>query len=74
MTVGNPLQQENAPLRQCPVANQGPLSFRFFLEIPAMTTFNVHLISKKYNIDLTIPVDEKTSILEAAEEAFKEIK
>jgi 2Fe-2S type ferredoxin len=34
-----------------------------------MTTFNVRLISKKYNIDLTIPVDEKTSILEAAEEA-----
>jgi 2Fe-2S type ferredoxin len=67
--VGNPLQQENAPLRQCPVANQRPLSFRFFLEISTMTTFNVRLISKKYNIDLTIPVDQTTSILEAAEDA-----
>lgn len=34
-----------------------------------MTTFNVRLISKKYNLDLTIPVDEETSILEAAEDA-----
>lgn len=34
-----------------------------------MTTFNVRLISKKYNIDLTIPVDQTTSILEAAEDA-----
>ncbi len=34
-----------------------------------MTTFNVHLISKKYNLDITIPVDGDTAILEAAEDA-----
>lgn len=34
-----------------------------------MTTFNVHLISKKYNLDITIPVDDETTILEAAEDA-----
>jgi ferredoxin len=33
-----------------------------------MTTFQVHLISKKYNLDLTIPVEEDTYILDAAEE------
>lgn len=38
-----------------------------------MTTFNVRLISKKYNIDLTIPVDQTTSILEAAEDAGLEL-
>jgi ferredoxin len=34
-----------------------------------MTTYNIRLISKKYNLDLTIPVDESATILEAAEEA-----
>ncbi len=34
-----------------------------------MTTYNVRLISKKYNLDITIPVDESTHILEAAEDA-----
>lgn len=34
-----------------------------------MTTYNVHLISKKYNLDITIPVDEATTVLEAAEDA-----
>ncbi len=38
-----------------------------------MTTYNVHLISKKYNLDLTIPVDDSTTILEAAEEAGIEL-
>lgn len=33
-----------------------------------MATYQVHLISKKYNLDITIPVDENTSILEAAED------
>ncbi|MBD2459882.1 2Fe-2S iron-sulfur cluster binding domain-containing protein [Oscillatoria sp. FACHB-1407] len=34
-----------------------------------MTTYNVRLLSKKYNLDITIPVDEDTYILEAAEDA-----
>ncbi len=33
-----------------------------------MTTYNVRLISKKYNLDVTIPVDEDTYIMDAAEE------
>lgn len=33
-----------------------------------MATYNVHLISKKYKLDITIPVDEDTYILDAAEE------
>jgi ferredoxin len=32
-----------------------------------MTTYQVHLINKKYNIDVTFPVDEDTYILDAAE-------
>uniref|UniRef100_B8HMA1 Ferredoxin (2Fe-2S) n=1 Tax=Cyanothece sp. (strain PCC 7425 / ATCC 29141) TaxID=395961 RepID=B8HMA1_CYAP4 len=34
-----------------------------------MTTFNVRLLSKKYNLDITLPVDEETTILDAAEAA-----
>jgi len=34
-----------------------------------MSTYNVHLINKKRNIDVTIPVDEDTAILDAAEAA-----
>ncbi len=33
-----------------------------------MTTYQVHLINKKRKIDITIPVDEDTYILDAAEE------
>ncbi|HEY9620338.1 MAG TPA: 2Fe-2S iron-sulfur cluster-binding protein [Crinalium sp.] len=33
-----------------------------------MATYQVHLINKKREIDVTIPVDENTYILEAAEE------
>ncbi|MBW4518437.1 MAG: ferredoxin FdxH [Scytolyngbya sp. HA4215-MV1] len=33
-----------------------------------MTTYQVHLINKKRSLDLTISVDESTTILEAAEE------
>ncbi|MGF1499616.1 MAG: 2Fe-2S iron-sulfur cluster-binding protein [Elainellaceae cyanobacterium] len=33
-----------------------------------MTTYQVHLINKKRQIDVTIPVDEDTYILDAAEE------
>jgi ferredoxin len=33
-----------------------------------MTTFQVHLINKKRNIDITIPVDDDTYIIDAAEE------
>ena len=33
-----------------------------------MATFQVHLINKKRNIDITIPVDEDTYIIDAAEE------
>jgi ferredoxin len=32
-----------------------------------MATFQVHLISKKYNLDLTIPVEDTEYILDAAE-------
>jgi ferredoxin len=33
-----------------------------------VATYQVHLINKKRNIDVTIPVDEDTYILDAAEE------
>ncbi|MFH7241997.1 MAG: 2Fe-2S iron-sulfur cluster-binding protein [Spirulina sp.] len=33
-----------------------------------MATFQVHLINKKRNIDITIPVDDDTYIVDAAEE------
>lgn len=33
-----------------------------------MTTYQVHLINKKRNIDITIPVEDDTYILTAAEE------
>lgn len=33
-----------------------------------MATYQVHLINKKRNLDITIPVDENTTILEAAED------
>jgi 3-phenylpropionate/trans-cinnamate dioxygenase ferredoxin reductase subunit/ferredoxin len=33
-----------------------------------MTTYNVRLINKKRKIDITIPVDEDTTIFDAAEE------
>jgi 2Fe-2S type ferredoxin len=33
-----------------------------------MTTFQVRLINKKRNLDITIPVDEDTYIIDAAEE------
>lgn len=33
-----------------------------------MATYQVHLINKKRNIDITIPVDDNVSILEAAED------
>jgi len=33
-----------------------------------MATYQVHLINKKRKIDITIPVDEDTYILDAAEE------
>jgi ferredoxin len=33
-----------------------------------MATFQVHLINKKRNIDITIPVDDDTYIIDAAEE------
>jgi 2Fe-2S type ferredoxin len=32
-----------------------------------MATFQVHLISKKYNLDITIPVEDTEYILDAAE-------
>jgi 2Fe-2S type ferredoxin len=38
-----------------------------------MTTYQVHLINKKHNLDIIIPVDENTYILEAAEEAGLEL-
>lgn len=38
-----------------------------------MTTYQVRLINKKHNIDITLPVDENTYILEAAEEAGIEL-
>jgi ferredoxin len=34
-----------------------------------MATYQVRLISKKYNLDTTIPVEDDTYILTAAEEA-----
>jgi ferredoxin len=34
-----------------------------------MATFQVRLINKKREIDVTIPIDENTTILDAAEEA-----
>lgn len=33
-----------------------------------MTTYQVHLINKKRSLDITIPVEETTTILDAAEE------
>lgn len=33
-----------------------------------MTTYNVRLISKKYKLDITIPVEEDQYILKAAED------
>lgn len=33
-----------------------------------MTTYQVHLINKKRNIDVTIPVEDDVTILDAAEE------
>jgi 3-phenylpropionate/trans-cinnamate dioxygenase ferredoxin reductase subunit/ferredoxin len=38
-----------------------------------MATYQVHLINKKRSIDITIPVDEDTTILEAAEEQGLEL-
>jgi 2Fe-2S type ferredoxin len=38
-----------------------------------MTTYQVRLINKKRNLDITIPVDENTYILEAAEDAGIEL-
>ncbi len=32
-----------------------------------MTTYQVHLINKKHNINVTFPVDDNTYILDAAE-------
>jgi ferredoxin len=32
-----------------------------------MTTYQVHLVNKKHNLDVTFPVDADTSILDAAE-------
>ncbi|MCU0548512.1 MAG: ferredoxin FdxH [Leptolyngbya sp. Prado105] len=34
-----------------------------------MATYQVRLINKKRNLDITIPVDDDTTVLEAAEEA-----
>lgn len=34
-----------------------------------MATYQVRLINKKRNLDITLPVDEDTTVLEAAEEA-----
>lgn len=38
-----------------------------------MTTFQVRLYNKKRGIDITIPVDDTTTILEAAEDAGVEM-
>ncbi len=38
-----------------------------------MTTYQVRLIRKKTGLDITIPVDEDTYILDAAEEAGVEL-
>jgi ferredoxin len=38
-----------------------------------MTTYQVRLINKKHNIDVTIPVEDTTYILNAAEDAGLEL-
>lgn len=38
-----------------------------------MATYQVKLISKKYNLDITLPVDEDTTILDAAEASELEL-
>ncbi len=38
-----------------------------------MAIYQVHLINKKRNIDITIPVDENTTILDAAAESDLEL-
>lgn len=38
-----------------------------------MTTYQVHLINKKRSLDITIPVEESTTILDAAEEQGLEL-
>jgi 3-phenylpropionate/trans-cinnamate dioxygenase ferredoxin reductase subunit/ferredoxin len=38
-----------------------------------MTTYQVHLINKKRSLDITIPVEETTTILDAAEEQGLEL-
>lgn len=38
-----------------------------------MTTYQVHLINKKRNIDVTIPVEDDVTILDAAEEQGLEL-
>lgn len=38
-----------------------------------MATYQVHLINKKRSIDIIIPVDENTTILDAAEEQGLEL-
>ncbi|BAY11065.1 2Fe-2S iron-sulfur cluster-binding protein [Calothrix sp. NIES-2098] len=38
-----------------------------------MTTYQVRLINKKRSLDITIPVDENTSILNAAEQQDVEL-
>lgn len=38
-----------------------------------MATYNVRLLSKKYNLDTVLSVDENTTILDAAEDADIEL-
>ncbi|MGL5926250.1 2Fe-2S iron-sulfur cluster-binding protein [Chroococcidiopsis sp.] len=38
-----------------------------------MTTYQVHLINKKRSLNITIPVEESTTILDAAEEQGLEL-
>lgn len=38
-----------------------------------MTTYQVHLINKKRSLDITIPVEDSTTILDAAEEQGLEL-
>lgn len=38
-----------------------------------MTTYNVHLINKKRQIDITIPVEDDTYIVDAAEDLGLEL-
>ncbi|CAN1211276.1 Ferredoxin-2 [Tumidithrix helvetica PCC 7403] len=38
-----------------------------------MATYNVRLFNKKRQIDITIPIDEETTILSAAEDAGLEL-